>query len=230
MKYAPPLFAAFAMLIAPAHAAQSLDSVRATAEAWLKANRTLPGARMVVHAEAMDSRLTLAPCSKPLVADLPGNRVIGSRVGVTVTCPDTGGWTLRVPVRIQMFGKVLVTSRPLARGDGIGADDVHTEERDIASLSYGYVAELGQVDGRALSRPLNAGTVLTPGMLAGRKAVRMGDSVAMIAHVDGVVVHAEGVSMGAGDAGSRLRVRNANSGKVVDAVVSGVGTVEVLPR
>ena len=230
MKFALPLLATLVTLTAQAHAAESLDSVRATAESWLKANRTLPGTRMVVHAEPMDSRLTLAPCSKPLVADLPGNRVIGSRVGVTVSCPDTGGWTLRVPVRIQMFGKVLVTSRPLARGDGIGADDVHTEERDIASLSYGYVAELGQVDGRALSRPLNAGTVLTPGMMAGRKAVRMGDSVAMIAHVDGVVVHAEGVSMGAGDAGSRLRVRNANSGKVVDAVVSGVGTVEVLPR
>jgi flagella basal body P-ring formation protein FlgA len=230
MKLAPPLLAALVALTVPAHAGESLDSVRATAESWLKANRTLPGTRMVVHAGPMDSRLTLAPCAKPLVADLPGNRVIGARVGVTVSCPDAGGWTIRVPVRIQMFGKVLVTSRPLARGDGIGAGDVHTEERDIASLSYGYVAEPGQVDGRALARPLNAGTVLTPGMLAGRKAVRMGDSVAMIARVDGVIVRAEGVSMGAGDAGSRLRVRNANSGKVVDAVVSGVGTVEVLPR
>jgi len=35
--------------------------------------------------------------------------------------------------------------------------------------------------------------------------------------------------MGAGDAGARLRVRNASSGKVLDAVVRGPGVVTVLP-
>jgi len=35
--------------------------------------------------------------------------------------------------------------------------------------------------------------------------------------------------MGAGDTGTRLRVRNSASGKVLDAVVSGEGVVSVLP-
>jgi flagella basal body P-ring formation protein FlgA len=124
---------------------------------------------------------------------------------------------------------VLVTTRPLARGDGLGAADVRAEERDVASLAYGYVASLDQVSGRALARPLNAGTVLTPGMLAGRQAVRVGDAVSMEASVDGVVIHADGVAMGAGDAGARVKVRNASSGKILDAVVSGPGSVAVLP-
>lgn len=213
----------------PAAATQSLDAVRALAVDWLQANRNLPGARMTAEAGPLDSRLRLADCAAPLQASLPGNRPLGARASVVVRCPVPGGWTVRVPVKVQMFASVLVTSRPLARGDGPGAADVHSEERDVASLAYGYIASLDQIGGRTLARPLNAGTVLTPGMLAGRQAVRIGDAVSMEATVDGVTIRAEGVAMGAGDAGARLKVRNASSGKVLDAVVSGPGVVAVLP-
>ncbi|HEY4090181.1 MAG TPA: flagellar basal body P-ring formation chaperone FlgA [Luteibacter sp.] len=212
-----------------AAAEQSLEAIRDSAVTWLKQNRTLPGARMVAEADPLDSRLRLAACAAPLEVSVPGNRPISARVSVVVHCPAPGGWTARVPVRVHMFTDVLVTTRPLARGDGLGADDLRAEERDIASLAYGYVASLDQVGGRALVRPLNAGTVLTPGMLAGRQAVRVGDAVSMEASVDGVMIRADGVAMGAGDTGARVKVRNASSGKILDAVVSGPGSVAVLP-
>jgi len=223
--------AATALLALPLDAAatQGVDSVRTAAVTWLQQNRTLPGARMTADADPLDSRLRLADCPKPLESSLPGNRPLGARTSVVVHCPVPGGWTVRVPVRIKMFTNVLVTTRPLARGDGVGAGDVRAEERDVTSLGYGYIAELGQIDGRSLARPLSAGTVLTPGMLAGRQAVRIGDAVSMEAAVDGVVIRASGVAMGAGDTGTRLKVRNASSGKVLDAVVTGAGTVAVLP-
>jgi flagella basal body P-ring formation protein FlgA len=222
-------FAAPLVLPLSAKAGQSLDSIRATAVDWLQQHRSLPGARMTAEAAPLDSRLRLADCGAPLDVSLPGNRPLGARVSVTVRCPVPGGWTVRVPVRVKMLANVLVTSKPLARGDGIGASDVHAEERDVATLAYGYVADLEQIGGRSLARPLNAGTVLTPGMLAGRQAVRIGDAVSMEASVDGVTIRAEGVAMGAGDTGARLKVRNASSGKVLDAIVSGPGTVAVLP-
>lgn len=220
-----------ALLAVPLSAAatQSLEAVRAAAVNWLQQHRTLPGARMTAEAAPLDSRLQLANCAAPLDASLPGNRRLTARVSVTVRCPVPGGWTVRVPVSVKMFTNVLVTSRPLARGDGIGASDVHTEERDVAGLAYGYVAGLDQIEGRALARPLNAGSVLTPGMLAGRQAVRNGDAVSMEASVEGVTIRADGVALGAGDTGSRIKVRNASSGKVLDAIVSGPGTVAVLP-
>ncbi|APG02819.1 flagella basal body P-ring formation protein FlgA [Luteibacter rhizovicinus DSM 16549] len=222
---------ATALLALPlcALAGQTVEAVRVAAVTWLQQNRTLPGARMTVEADPLDSRLRLADCPKPLESSLPGNRPLGARVSVAVHCPVPGGWTVRVPVRVKMFTPVLVTTRPLARGDGVGAGDVRAEERDITSLAYGYVAEIGQIDGRSLARPLSAGTVLTPGMLAGRQTVRIGDSVSMQADVEGVVIRVAGVAMGAGDTGTRLKVRNASSGKVLDAVVTGPGTVAVLP-
>ncbi|WP_246058647.1 flagellar basal body P-ring formation chaperone FlgA [Luteibacter pinisoli] len=212
-----------------AAAEQSLAAIRTSAVSWLEQHRTLPDARMVAEADPLDSRLRLTECTAPLEVSLPGNRPVSARVSVVVHCPVPGGWTARVPVRVKMFMNVLVTTRPLARGDGLGAADVRLEERDVASLAYGYVAALDQVGGRALARPINAGTVLTPGMLAGRQAVRVGDAVSMEASVDGVVIHADGVAMGAGDTGARVKVRNASSGKILDAVVSGPGSVAVLP-
>jgi flagella basal body P-ring formation protein FlgA len=219
---------AFAALPAWAEGAQSREKIEAAAEQYLTSNPPVAGARLVLAAEPLDTRLNLRACQQPLVAGLPGNRATGPRVAVAVHCPDAGGWTVRVPVKVSSFLKVLVTTRPLTRGDGIGADDVRAEERDVATLGYGYVAELAQVDGRSLARPILAGTVLAPGMLAGRQAIRTGDAVIVMASMGGIVVRAEGVALSAGDNGARLRVRNSNSGKVLDAVVRGQGTVEVV--
>jgi flagella basal body P-ring formation protein FlgA len=47
--------------------------------------------------------------------------------------------------------------------------------------------------------------------------------------LNGIEVRASGVALGGGDNGSRLRVRNGSSGKVVDAMVTGPGQVLALP-
>jgi flagella basal body P-ring formation protein FlgA len=228
-SWLPALCLALAVVPGLARAQQSLEKVRTAAEQSVLDQQTLPGTRVQARADALDDRLRLAACVQPLKASLPPGRPVGSRVSVVVQCPDQAGWTLRVPVRVQVYQKVLVTSRPMARGDGIGAGDVHTEERDTASLSYGFVTELAQIDGRALARPLNSGTVLAPGMLAGRQSIRLGDAVVLTSKIDGVIVRADGVALGAGDNGSRLRVRNTSSGRILDAVVRGEGVVEVMP-
>jgi flagellar basal body P-ring formation protein FlgA len=66
-------------------------------------------------------------------------------------------------------------------------------------------------------------------MLGGRRMVRAGDHVEMVARLGGIEVRADGVALGGGDNGARLRVRNESSGKVVDAMVSAPGMVVALP-
>ncbi|HEY4144111.1 flagellar basal body P-ring formation chaperone FlgA [Pinirhizobacter sp.] len=225
--------AAFAFAVAftlPAVAGEAPSNARLAAIAvqYMKDHPPVPGARMEVTAEPMDARLALRPCEGTPTAGIPGGRAMGPRVTVAVTCPDSGGWTMRIPLRVKQFMSVLVTTRPLTRGDGLAADDVHAEERDVASMGYGYIANLGQIEGRALARPLRAGTVLAPGMLAGRQAVHNGDSVTILASIDGISVRAEGVALGSGDNGARVMVRNANSGKVLNAIVRSQGSVEVI--
>ena len=215
--------------VARAGATQSLDSVRAAAEQAVRARYERPGSRLVVDTEPLDLRLQLDACEQPLRALLSEQAQARSRMTVPVQCPQAGGWIVRVPIKLQVFRDVLVSNRALLRGDGIGAADVHAEERDVTRLGYGYLDNLEQVSGRTLSRALARGSVLSPGALGGRQMVRAGDHVQVLAQLEGIEVRADGVALGSGDNGARLRVRNAASGRVIEAMVSAPGVVMALP-
>ncbi|MDO1528332.1 flagellar basal body P-ring formation chaperone FlgA [Fulvimonas sp. R45] len=214
---------------AHAGAMQSTASLQRQAESWLRARLQQPGVRVEVRAGPLDGRLRLPACPRPLQASMPARDRIGARVGVQLRCPVADGWRIRVPVDVQLYRDVLVTTRPLQRGDGIGAGDVRREELDVARLGYGYVERLDQLRDRTLAHPLGAGRVLAPGDLAGRRAVAAGDHVQLIADLGGVEARAGGVALGGGDVGARLRVRNDSSGRLVTGVVRGTGLVEALP-
>jgi flagellar basal body P-ring formation protein FlgA len=214
----------------PALAAPMSEAdLRAQAERFVEQQYAAPGSRVEVKSEALDPRLHVADCAVPLAASLPGGLRMTPRLSVVMRCPAADGWTLRVPVTLKVWRQVLVANRPLIHGDGIVATDVHAEERDVTRLPYGYVASLDQVAERSLARPVGSGSVLTPGALGGRQTVRAGDHVQLLAELDGIAVRAEGVALGSGDSGARLRVRNGSSGRVVDAIVRGPGVVVALP-
>jgi flagella basal body P-ring formation protein FlgA len=203
--------------------------VRSQAERYVQQHFAAPGSRVEAKSDPLDARLRIADCAAPLTASLPGGDRPAPRLSVLVRCPAAEGWAVRVPVTLEVWRRVLVASRPLIRGDGIVASDVHAEERDVTRLPYGYIETLDQVAERSLSRPLAAGSVLTPGALGGRQMIRAGDHVQLVAELDGIAVRAEGVALGSGDSGARLRVRNGSSGRVVDAIVRAPGVVVALP-
>ena len=205
------------------------DPVSAFASQWLQQQYAAPGSRVVTQATAIDPRLVLADCRGMMVASLPPNLPPRPRMSVLVRCTAGTGWSIRVPVALQVFRDVLVTTRALQRGDGVQPGDVRAESRDITRLGYGYVDRLDQVAGRTLARPLPPGSVLTPSALGGRDMVRAGDRVAVVADIGGIEVRAGGVALGSGDNGARLRVRNDSSGRVIDAMVRGPGEVLALP-
>jgi flagellar basal body P-ring formation protein FlgA len=229
MTFRPLVALLLGALVLPAHAAEPADAARATAEQWLRSQYATDGSRVVAQAAKLDTRNPLAPCPTAPSASLQDGVRLMPRMNVTVRCPGAEGWTLRIPVQLQVFRKVLVVTHPLQRGDGVRADDVRSEERDITRLGYGYVSDMSEVEGRVLSRALGAGSVLTPAALGGRMAVKAGDQVQLVSRLDGIEVRANGIALGSGDSGSRLRVRNGSSGKVIDAMVTAPGEVLALP-
>lgn len=203
--------------------------VQAAADQAVRAHFNMPGNRIEVTALALNPNLRLSPCPLPLEAGLGQFAKAVPQLAVMVRCPGPEGWNTRVTVKLRLFRSVLVTTRPLLRGDGLRATDVRSEERDVTHLGYGYIENLGQVAGRTLSRELAGSSVLTPAALGGRRMVRAGDHVRMIAQIGGIEVRATGVALGSGDNGARLRVRNTASGKIIDGIVLAPGEVSVLP-
>ncbi|MEO9078563.1 MAG: flagellar basal body P-ring formation chaperone FlgA [Rhodanobacter sp.] len=230
----PILLASFAaMLLVPSLAmaanVQSLDKVRQLAVETLQQHYAAPGNRVIVTARAFNPRLKLADCPTPLRAAVQERSAPAALMTVTVQCSQPGSWIVRVPLQLQLFRPVLVTTHSLGRGDGIRAGDVRVVERDVTRLGYGYIESLDQITGRILARPLVAGSVLTPAAMGGRRMVRAGDHVQLVARLDGIEVRAEGIALGGGDNGARLRVRNESSGRIIDAMVSAPGVVVTLP-
>jgi flagellar basal body P-ring formation protein FlgA len=205
------------------------DQLRAAAEQAVRAQYSDAGSRLVIVPTKLNDRLRLAACSVPLQTHLPNRLGTPSRVAVAVSCTGTPGWTIQVPVQMQVFRQVLVTSRPLARGDMVGPADVHVEERDVSHLGYGYVESADQITGHAIAHPLIAGVVLEPGDLAGRETIHSGEEVSLVAQDGGIEVRTSGMALDSGDTGSHLRVRNDNSGRIINGIVLGAGEVQALP-
>ncbi|TBR37178.1 MULTISPECIES: flagellar basal body P-ring formation chaperone FlgA [Dyella] len=227
MRKGPASLLAIALLAAGSAHADNVDAVRQAAQAWLVQHYSQPGSRALASAEPLAARTVVPACPQGWRGDLSSTARPAPRMSVAMTCPT--GAKVQVPVKLQLFRTVLVTNRPLQRGDGVTAGDVRGEERDITRLGYGYLDQLDDLGGRLLSRPLGTGSVLTPGAFGARQAVRPGDHVQMVARINGIEVRAGGVALSGGDTGARLRVRNDSSGRAVDAMVQGPGLVEALP-
>lgn len=225
----PRMFLCVLLALCAGPARAAAEPISAFAQQWLVQQYALPGNRVEATAVPVDARLGLADCRGMMAASLPPNIAPRPRMSVLVRCTAGTGWSVRVPVRLQIFRDVLVTTRPLQRGDGVQPGDVRAESRDITRLGYGYVDSLDQVAGRTLARPLPPGSVLTPSALGGRQMVRAGDHVQVVAELGGIEVRANGIALGSGDNGARLRVKNETSGRVVDAMVRAPGEVLALP-
>ena len=218
-----------AMAGTPASNDTTAGKVQSAAEQAVREHFGMPGDRIEVAALPLNPRLQLSACDVPLHTSIPQFAKPVSLVTALVQCPQPGGWRVRIPVKMQLFRGVLVSTHPLLRGDGLRATDVRVEQRDVTRLGYGYIDNIEHLAGRTLSRALPANSVLTPQALGGRQMVRAGDHVEMIARLNGIVVRANGIALGSGDSGARLRVRNADSGKVVDGIVQAPGQVIALP-
>lgn len=225
------LVAAAVLLVAVGAQASGVQPLAALQSAAVQAVRQAAptGARVVATAGELDPRLRLPVCTGALQTQVPQLGRGSSRVAVQVSCSTDQAWNIRVPVKVQMFREVLVSSQGLARGDVLNAGDVHTQEMDVTRLGYGYLADPADVYGRQLRRPVNADTVLTPGMLAPREVVKRGQQVRLVVDAGSIQVRAEGVALQAGDRGDLVRVKSLSCQCVVQGKVNAPGVVAVEP-
>jgi flagella basal body P-ring formation protein FlgA len=210
-------------------AVQDLDAIRETARQFAAGLAAATGADSRVEAGHVDRRLRLPPCEQPLRAFAgPSARTSGS-VTVGVRCEGGSPWSIYVPVSIRRPGQVVLTTRPMARGEKIVASDIYLAERDLATLHRGYLNDLSQAIGRVLRRDVPADEALNPGALGPVTVVERGAKVSIVAAGPMMDVRMRGIALAAGGLGERIRVRNQSSRRELEAVVVDAGTVEVTP-
>jgi len=193
--------------------------------------RTAPVARgaqrVEVDAGALDSRLSLAACDAPLKVEADLSRQ-SARVNARVSCAAPSPWSIYVPAVIHVFRPVVVAARDLGRGEAIGPADVAVEERDALAVGAPPLTDPGQAIGLTARKPVAAHTVLSENVVEMPIAVRRGDRISVTAQSGDVAVRITGEALGTARRGERVRVRNVQSGQVIDAVATGSGTADAI--
>jgi flagella basal body P-ring formation protein FlgA len=202
--------------------------IREAVAKQLRAEGVSAGSRVDIVVDELDRRVRLARCTIPLKVSLPYGRKQATRLTAQVHCNGAKPWKIYVPARLTIHHRVVVAARPLARGTILTADDVVLTEHATGTLGYGYIQDPDHAVGHELRRPVQAGKVLTPGVLAAPTLIKRGQRVNLLAGSSGIAVQMAGVARADGIRGQVIDVENLNSGRRVQAVVRSAKSVEVL--
>jgi flagella basal body P-ring formation protein FlgA len=204
---------------------QDLAAVQRTAEAFVQAQtRSQPG-RVEATVAAPDPRTRLPRCANLQAFLAPGVRLWGN-ANVGVRCVQPESWSLFLPVTVKVFADVVVTARPVSRGQVLQAADVRLENLDLAQQPAGVFTDPQPLLGKLTTAAFPAGFVLRTDHLRAPFAVTYGQVVRIVFQGDGFRVSSEGRALGNAATGEQVQVRAA-SGKVLRAVVQEPGVVEV---
>jgi flagellar basal body P-ring formation protein FlgA len=209
---------------------QAPDEIAAVAVAFVLDRFSTDDATLEPKAGPLDPRLKLTECEEPLEAFMQDGARLTSRPVVGVRCNGARPWKIYVPIQIAMTDTVMTAGRPLPRGHVLTPDDVVAERRDVSRLAAGYVSRLEDLVGRRLKQQLTIGRAITPALLDDEIIVNRGQSVTITAQSDGLRIDMGGTALADGSLNERIRVRNDQSGRVIEAVVRSGEYVEVPTR
>lgn len=204
---------------------QSLESIQAAAEDFVRARLPRGSVRHYVSAGRLDPRLRLHACGVPL--ETFSQTPDATRVTVGVRCPAGNVWTLYVPVSVEVEARVLVLRRALPRGARVEPGDVEPQLRRLAGSAASFLTDTAALQGHRLKRSVPVGGALTLDMLAPDVLVRRGQQVTLIASSGSVEIRAQGQALSDGVAAERVRVRNLSSQQVVEGIVEDAAIVRV---
>ena len=139
------------------------------------------------------------------------------------------GETAAMPVsgRADALVEVPVPTRPVARGAVLAADDLVMAWLPMAALPDDGLRRPEDLAGRQAVRALAAGRAVRAGEVAAPWAVERGDRVGMSFSRGGLQIVTAAEALENGRPGDTVRVRNAVSGEVREALVLGPRRVEV---
>lgn len=206
---------------------QPLEDIRQSAAAFAATAVSAAEGESVVEIGALDPRLRLARCNRPLDAELLGQQRNSPNITVTVKCQGDKPWSVHVPVRSSTFATIYVAARPLPRGVAIQAADLLQERRETSQLRNGYFSAAERVLGRIPKRPLPKGAALTPGDLEQSRIIQRGNRVTIIASSGTVSVQMPGKALDDAAEGESIKVENLSSRRIIEATALRPGVVEV---
>lgn len=121
-----------------------------------------------------------------------------------------------------------VAAHAIVMGTVLGASDLRLEQHDVSELPQGYLDDPAIAIGLTASRAIAGGAILTNQQLLGTRAVQRGQTVTLVASVNGMSVRMSGRALSDGLVNQRIKVENLSSGRIVEGVARSEQIVEIV--
>jgi len=214
---------------ATAHAEQGSQSHESIAEAinsFIAQNINLPG-EYEVSLTPLDNRLNLPQCAEPLEAYTTNALIKAGRITIGVRCNTEKKWSIFTSAIIKTYQMVVVLSQPIQRGEIFTRQHLAIEKREVSNLREDFVTQIEQIENKQATRQLNTGAVISLRNLVEPKLIKRGDKVVISTTKPDFSIRMTGVAMMDGVKGQLIKVKNQNSGRVLNATVIEPGLVSV---
>jgi flagella basal body P-ring formation protein FlgA len=124
--------------------------------------------------------------------------------------------------------RTFTASRDIDRGEIIAESDVNEVDTDVRSLPVGDLFDsLDNILGMAARVSIQSGRVLDSSMLELPTFVQRGETVQVSVPIGGIAITLQGIALDSGVLGDEIRVRNPDSGKIINAIVTGPSCAEI---
>lgn len=206
---------------------QSLESIQLQAEEYIRKFDYKSPYEPQSRTNHLDSRLKLANCNKPLQIKFSNLQKTYGRTSLNISCQNSPQWRIHLPIRVKVFLDVLVIKKSISRGQKIDASMLEHAKKNIALLYQGYFIQKGHLKNTEARLNLKRGSVITDNNIRPSNLVKSGQNVTLILDYNGINIRTSGKALQSAKMGQLIKVRNTQSHKIVEGIVSGVGLVNV---
>ena len=175
----------------------------------------------------LDSQMNLTSCAHHLSISKRHGEVNQGRLSLDIRCESPTAWKISLPVQVQIFKTVAVSSELLSKGKIIQLSDIALIRQNITTLSQGYYENPNDIIGKVISRPISQGTLIRPSMIQEAVLVKRGSAVNIVSQGKGIRVQALGIAMQDGIKGQTVTVKNKASNLTVEGEVLSSDTVVI---
>lgn len=183
------------------------------------------GGDATVDVKDVDARL-IADAARFEARPAPGTRV-GEPARFLLHDARSGARVGEARATVQVTRTVARIASPVARGARIGAEAVEAVTEPLDGRPLSALPTPAEVVGARALRDLQAGEIVTSGIVRVEPLVSSGQRVTIVARIGEVVVEGQGIAAQDGGLGDIVRLVNADSKRPLRGRVVDAGRVEV---
>ncbi|WP_372931169.1 flagellar basal body P-ring formation chaperone FlgA [Shewanella putrefaciens] len=233
MKVNLVCFLSFFTLLLPAIASTepvvpTISAISELAKALINEKISIPAkAKVDITPQNIDARMLPSQCTSPIKVEMASDRDISRNNTIKVSCntPELAyPWQIFISVRVDILFPVVVTTEILAPGDRINASQIEVRYIEQNSLRGQQFDDPSQLEGTRVKRRIAKESPIFANNLC---FVCKNDAISIYVRSPSFMLKTAGEALQDGNIGEQIRVKNSSSNKQLDAIVIGIGEVEV---